>query len=212
MFDALPAFTADEERLALELYHQLTDGQPVQLERLASALGIGTRDVTALLEAERLRGLVYYDEAGRVIGFRGLAVVPMHHRLEINGRTLYTWCAADSLFIPALLGQRARVASPCPQSGAVVRLTVTRDGVEAVEPAGAVVSFLRGDPELLRTSAAKVMASFCHHIFFLASPAAGAAWMAWHKDTFLLTIAEAFEWGKRLNAVQFKTLFGEQAA
>jgi hypothetical protein len=28
----------------------------------------------------------------------------MRHRLAANGRTLWTWCAQDSLFLPELLG------------------------------------------------------------------------------------------------------------
>jgi alkylmercury lyase len=41
----------------------------------------------------------------------------MHHRFEINGLTLWTWCAWDSLFIPEILAQTARVASRDPETG-----------------------------------------------------------------------------------------------
>jgi hypothetical protein len=33
------------------------------------------------------------DGQGRVLGFGGLAGAPMHHRLEVDGRDLSTWCA-----------------------------------------------------------------------------------------------------------------------
>ncbi|MGH7575101.1 MAG: organomercurial lyase [Longimicrobiales bacterium] len=45
----------------------------------------------------------------------------MHHRFEIDARTLGTWCAWDSLFIPELLGEAARVQSTDPETGEVVR-------------------------------------------------------------------------------------------
>ena len=81
---------------------------------------------------------------------------------------------------------------------------MTPDGVESVEPAGAVMSILIGDTEVVKTNPTKVMASFCHHIFFLESPETGAEWAAQHGEgTFLVTLDEAFALGKRFNAAQF---------
>jgi hypothetical protein len=31
-----------------------------------------------------------------------LAATAMHHRFEVDGRALSTWCAWDSLFIPEI--------------------------------------------------------------------------------------------------------------
>ena len=42
----------------------------------------------------------------------------MSHRFEVAGRTLYTWCAWDSLFLPQILGQEAEVESTCPLTAA----------------------------------------------------------------------------------------------
>ena len=122
----------------------------------------------------------------------------------MGGQTLYTWCALDSLFIPEILGKPAEVESRCPQTDTVVKLIVNPDGVDSVEPADARMSFILGDPEVVKTNPAKIMSSFCHHIFFFASAEAGSAWAAKHEgDTFLLTLEEAFAVGERLNAVQF---------
>jgi hypothetical protein len=40
---------------------------------------------------------------GRVLGFAGLAATAMHHRFEVDGRALSTWCVWDSLFLPGVL-------------------------------------------------------------------------------------------------------------
>ncbi len=86
----------------------------------------------------------------------------------------------------------------------MIRLTVTPDGVQDVKPADTVMSILLGDPEVVKTNPTKVMASFCHHIFFLESPETGAHWTAQHGEgTFLVTLDEAFALGKRFNAAQF---------
>ncbi len=204
MMDAVPALGDDAKRLAVELYRQLALGEPVRQESLAEALGVPSEEIAALLKDEQLKGWVFYDDENSVIGFRGLAIRKMLHRFEVDGRTLYTWCAIDSLFIPDLLGKPAKVESRDPHTGTAITLTVTPDGVESVEPAAAVMSILIGDPEVVKTNPTKVMASFCHHIFFLESPESGAEWTVQHGEgTFLVTLDEAFALGKRLNAAQF---------
>ena len=76
-----------------------------------------------------IRRLIYTDNQGRVVGFGGLAAAPMHHRFEVEGRELSTWCAWDSLFIPEILGRPARIASPDPENGETVRLVVTPERI-----------------------------------------------------------------------------------
>ncbi len=204
LVDLVPRIDPDGYRLAVELYRQLARGEPVPRERLAEALGTSTKDVEAHLEDEQLKGWTYYDDARRVRGFRGLAVASMPHRFTVEGQTLYTWCALDSLFIPEILGKPAEVESRCPQTDTAVKLIVNPDGVGSVEPADVRMSFILGDPEVVKTNPAKIMSSFCHHIFFFASAEAGSAWAAKHEgDTLLLTLEEAFALGKRFNAVQF---------
>src|SRR5438105_3553591 len=81
----------------------------------------------------------------RITGYWGLALSPTAHRFLIRGRLLYTWCAWDSLFIPELLGESARVESSCPQTKSRIHLTVTPRGVIDLDPAGAVVSLVTPD-------------------------------------------------------------------
>lgn len=59
------------------------------------------------MERGAIKSFVYPDGEGRVLGFGGLTVAPMHHRFEVGGRILWTWCAWDSLFIPGTLGRQA---------------------------------------------------------------------------------------------------------
>ncbi len=103
LMDTVPPLDQDAQRLARELYRQLAQGEPVPLEDLATALDLRMPEVKALLQSEQLKGWVFYDQ-DRIIGFRGLAVREMPHRFVVRGRTLYTWCAIDSLFIPEILG------------------------------------------------------------------------------------------------------------
>ena len=200
----LRSFSPEEQRVALALYRELAKGQAVDDAQLGRALGVSPADAEALLQSGALKSFVYADDEGRVLGFGGLAAAPMHHRFEVEGRTLWTWCAWDSLFIPEILGRSARVASADPESGELVRLVVTPDCVESVEPDETVISFIRVDTQGLGASAANVMARFCHFIFFFASRASGERWVDKNPGTFLYSLDDAFGLGRRLNATNFE--------
>jgi hypothetical protein len=95
------------------------------------------------------------------------------------------------------------VTSADPESGDVVRLVVTPERVELVEPDDAVISFILPGAQALITSAASVMARFCHFIFFFQSRSSGNRWASKHPGTFLYPLDDAFGLAKRLNAHNF---------
>ncbi|MER9753988.1 organomercurial lyase [Mesorhizobium sp. M0166] len=196
-------FSPEEQHAAVALYRELARGRAVDAAQLGRVLGISAAGAFALLQRDSIKPFAYFDDRGRVLGFGGLATAPMHHSLEVDGRTLWTWCAWDSLFIPEILGRPARVTSPDPESGEVVRLVVTPDRIESVEPDKAVVSFILPDAEIFGTSAANVMAKFCHFIFFFASRSSGERWVAKHPGTFLYSLGDAFALAKRFNDRSF---------
>ncbi len=200
---AVPEFSADEERAAVVLYRELAKGQPVTADVLSRALAVSVAEAGELLQRKPIRSMVYPDAEDRVVGFGGLAVAPMKHRFQVDGRTLWTWCAFDSLFIPEILDTTARVESRDPQTGAAVRLTISGDGIEALDPSTAVVSFVLPNSSEFHKSAANVMANFCHFVFFFASRESGARWARQHPGTLLYSLEQAFELGKRLNAKLF---------
>ncbi len=204
----LKRFAPDERRLALALYRELAKGQPVEVRQFAAASGIADGQARALLARAPLKALTYYDEAGRVVGYGGLSVKPMHHRFEVDGRALSTWCAWDSLFIPEILGEPASIISPDPETGEPVHLGVTPKGIETVEPGDAVISFVSPDPDFFGTSAENVMRSFCHYIFFFGSRSSGERWVARHRGTFLYSLGEAFALAKWMNARNFGNELG----
>src|SRR6266496_2654276 len=138
----LPTMTEEERRLGLAIYGQLAHGEPVLRSSLVEALGVPRRELDDLLGHPNLKCLTYMDSEGRIIGFGGLAVREMPHRFVVDGRTLYTWCAWDSLFIPYILDQEAEVDSPAPGGTVRVHLKVAPDGVKDVQPPSTVMSFL----------------------------------------------------------------------
>ena len=161
----------------------LSDGEPVAPEQLAAAVGRPLEDVeTALGEqtsAER-------DEQGRLVGF-ALTLRPTPHRFILDGRTLYAWCASDTLMFPVVLGRPGLVESTCPQTGAPIRIELTPDRVERLDPPDAVMSAVRPTDWL-----ADVRATTCRHGHFFSSAAAATAWVREHPDGYIHAVAEAF--------------------
>jgi alkylmercury lyase len=180
--------------------------------QLGRALGVSADEARGFLNRDSIKALVYPDDEDRMLGFGGLAVTPMHHRMEVDGRTLWTWCAWDTLFIPGILGNPARIESPDPATGEVVRLVATPREIESAEPQGTVVSFLLPGAREFDTSAANLMAKFCHFVFFFTSGASGERWVNEHPGTFLYSLDEAFTLAKRLNARSFGTELARRAA
>jgi alkylmercury lyase len=199
----LRAFASDEQRAAVALYRELAKGKAVSADQLAKALGISSAESGALLQRASIKSFTHPDAEGRVLGFGGLAAAPMHHRFEVEGRSLWTWCAWDSLFIPEILGRSVRVTSQDPETRESIRLIVTPDRIESVVPDGVVVSFIQPEGEAFGTTAANIMENFCHFVFFFSSRTSGESWVAKHPGTFLYSLDDAFALAKRLNARNF---------
>jgi alkylmercury lyase len=186
---ALPC--CDDPPLALALLRALAGGDPVRDSELAAATGRDQAQVTA---ARARWPNVRHDEQGRVIAFSGLSLRPTAHRFELGERELFTWCAWDTLFLPALLDQPASVRSRCPVTGADVRLTVEPERIRDHHPETLLLSF----PPATAVSTTDVTGSFCCHVHFLAGPDAAEDWLRDRPGTTALTLDEAFALGRQV--------------
>jgi alkylmercury lyase len=142
-------------------------------------------------------GGVFADEEDRVIGFLGLPIRPVPHRLTVGGRTLYAWCADNTLFLPELLGATAEVESRCPTTGERITLTVDGTGVTNPRPAETVLSYLHKNEPLDQ----RVINTFCHSIHFFPKPGAAAEWTAQHEGMSTISLAEGSEIARLMNPV-----------
>lgn len=161
----------------------LARGEPVRVEELAAAAGRPASDIERLA---RSQPGTEWDEKGRLVGF-GLTLRPTPHRLIVAGRTLYTWCAADTVMFTMILGEPSEVESTCPATGAPIRLELAPASVVSVSPLSAVISELPG-----AGLGGDLRAEVCDHGHFFASTGAASTWSAKHPDGEVLEVAEAF--------------------
>lgn len=200
---AAPEFDEEQQHIALTVYRQLAEGSP------ASVAGIAARADAPVERVRQLLGSwpgVFLDGDQQVVGFWGLTIHKLSptHSLELHGRELFAWCAWDTLFLPGTLGATLDVRSVCPVTGEAISLTVAPSGVVETSHPEAVVSFLLPDREF----DADIIQSFCHFVYFFASAEAGESWTAQRPGTFLLSLDDAFELGRRVNALNFPSEFG----
>jgi len=191
----------EDFRLSLPLWRLLAEGKPVSLEELASSSHRPLKEIQAFLHSSDVR----VDQEGHIIGL-GLSFQPTRHQFHLGEKTLYTWCALDTLAFPALLGRTARVISSCPVTGKEIRLTVTPEAVTDLEPAGAVVSVrLPGED----TDLCHVQEDICNDGYFFVSHDVASAWPSLHPKAVLLSVEEAAELGRVL-ASAIRSIADEQ--
>jgi alkylmercury lyase len=207
----LPEFSPAEQRAGLVLLEELTRGEPVAASQLAEALGIEEAKTERYLQDSGLSPLVLKDEEGSALGFFGLSTVATDHRFIVHDRTLWTWCAVDTLFLPELLGTSASVESIDPVTGEPITLTVSPTTVKTAQADGILVSM--SSPEAWETtSALRLIATACHFIHFFGSPASGQQWTESHPHTVLLPLDQAFAYGRRQNSRMFGAGLAERAS
>jgi alkylmercury lyase len=172
-------------QLHLTMTRLLAQGGPVSPQQLAQALGKSLEFVVNAFEQLRHSGCEFNDQ-GDLIG-AALTLSQTDHQIEIDGLKLHTWCALDTLFIPAYIDKIARVTSKCPQTGTPISLTVTPDRIDDASPTETVLSIVTET-----SCTAGIEGTFCSQVYFLASHDAAKQWMGIRPNFAILTIAEAY--------------------
>lgn len=82
--------------------------------------------------ARRLLGreTLLVDDEGRIEGIAGLTLRPTRHRMTYDGTTTHTWCAFDSVGIPAAMGVDATATTDCGYCGAPLTVEIRAGGVD----------------------------------------------------------------------------------
>lgn len=177
------------------LLHLLTKGRPISIATLAETLGWELAEVEEVLahvpDLER-------DLTRRVVGW-GLTLLTTPHRIQLQGRTLNTWCAFDTLIYPVVLDINAQVESHCPTTQQRISFDVSPLGITNAQPAQAVISLA-----LPTARQDCTREKFCEQSHFFASHAAASSWPGAHTTPTLLTLAEAALLGHQVATARLK--------
>jgi alkylmercury lyase len=178
----------DQWRIIDKTLHLLANGCPVPPEEIAIRL-----QVTADTVLTTLRGFgAEFDKDGNIVGV-GLTMVPTPHVYKANGRKLYTWCAVDALLFPVMLKHTAHIQSLDPISGDKIRVTVTPEGVQKVQPESAVVSWVNN------VDLSNIRGSVCHYVYFFRSSETASKWIEEHPGKMFYPVVDAFRAAKKIH-------------
>ena len=109
-------------KVRVEAFRQLlVSGSPVGVDSLASSIVCPPGKLVAALDELDRAGRIRRDETGRVVGSAGLSVVPDRHRIELDGRVFWTWCAYDILGIFGAYRGTGTAFSCSPAAGATIK-------------------------------------------------------------------------------------------
>jgi alkylmercury lyase len=172
------------------LLRLLSRGEPTTIAELAAAAGQASDVVQGAVAGWND---TEYDRQGRIIGW-GLTLRPTPHRFNVDGKQLYTWCALDTLFFPAVIGRPAHIESLCAATGTPIRLTVDPTaGVSALDPSTAVISIVT--PQHMSS----VRTAFCSPGRFFAAPDAARDWQCKHPGMEVLSVVDAYRASRPLS-------------
>lgn len=141
----------------------LARGAPVGVSEIADAAGGDEREVEEALRQARCA----LNENGRLVDLFGMTLAPTCHRLEINGKAVFSCCALWAHVIPRLVDRMVLVESVDPLSRQIVRLEITPGGVQSVDPGNAVATMAEADAASIEQD---VGSAFCRHVRHFASP------------------------------------------
>ncbi len=179
-----------------QLARLLVQGRPVAPELLARRLHRELDEVRAILGAHPE---LEYDAQGNLVG-SGLTLVPTTHQFRVEQRTLFAWCAFDTLTYPVELHLSAQVTSRCPVTGSSIQLTVTPEQVLDQDPGEAQVSLV---VDVAAECCYNVREDVCNYGHFFASREAALLWQAAHRQVVILSVKEAYQVGKLVEGSRF---------
>lgn len=186
--------------------------RPVQSARVAELLGRTVAEVEAVA---RQGGFGTQLQDGVITMNPETAPSSPRRTLRIGERRFgVTGCAPDVLLYAPLVRPSLQVEETCPATGAPIRLVFTPDGVESVEPSGAVVVMPHPreleQPESgfdLQDCRSDLDGNLCSQCPFYSSAEAAQGWLAAHPGGRVFPIREAWDlsflrdWRERMSAL-----------
>ena len=179
--------------LLRQLFPLLAQGRSVSPTQFAQMTGIDVRTVEhALIEGHTDR-----DMQGNVIELFGISQAPTLHRIRVGDVCLFSCCALVSQMVPLLLSQIATIESVDPIDHRLVRLTISPNGIQSVEPNGAVGT-------LVLTSAEQVLkdvrSAFCMHVHHFPDTDSAQEFVNLDPRRYIVSIQQLHEAACRLTA------------
>jgi alkylmercury lyase len=185
----------EQQDLCRPIIQQVARGKPVTKAELQVSLHLSQDELE-----HRLARLpdTEFDHSGNIVGW-GVTLLPTSHQFQIQGTSLYTWCAFDTVLFPPSLHKEAQVQSSCAQTGQPITFVATPEGVvKDLTPSGSAMSLI-----LPAERSDCVREAFCYQSLFFQSEQAASTFLATHPEAILLSVEEAAQVGRLVAGNRF---------
>lgn len=172
-----------ELRLQVIVIQLLSEGEPVSPESLAKAWDMPLEHVHAIFEQAGALGTIQLDDSGNMIG-SAISLVPSNHKFELDGKTLYAWCAYDAIYAPGVIGVNALIDSVDPLSNESIRIEMSPTGVIGSEPEGVFVTVVDMDAD----TRGGAQSPRCSQMHFFVSEDNAKKWSAGRPGISVMTV------------------------
>lgn len=148
--------------LLLPAFPLLARGEPLSVSRIAKKAGINDHEVEEALINARCA----FNDNGLLIDLFGMMLTPSYHRLEIDGKVVFSCCALWAHVIPKLIDRTVLVESVDPHRRDLVRLEIAPGQVQSVDPGTSLATMAVADAASIQQD---VGSAFCHHVRYFTS-------------------------------------------
>ena len=174
----------DADRATLRhAFGMLARGRAVTADCLAERAGVSVAAAGAAMRSAPV-GL---DAGGALNELFGVMLTPTLHRVEIEGRAIFTCCAAVAHTMPSLVDRPVTVESVDPVSRRLVTLRLSPDSIEDLDPSTAVAC-CAATP--VNPEPADVREAFCCHLKHFADRNSAQEFAALNERRQVIPVAE----------------------
>jgi alkylmercury lyase len=169
---------------------------PVSLEQLATQVGLDVADTARLLH------LIWQERVDLRDGMVRLDVTPdgpRRYRVHAGGRPVGAGkgCSVDMYLLALALGRPIHAEAACPATATPIRVDITPDRVERIDPPTAVVAVVNLDADLT-LGLDRTDADVCAQQPFFASAQAASEWLVEHPQGRLIPVRSFHAEARRL--------------
>ena len=161
-------WAGQDKKILRPLFREIETGKSIWETDFAERLHRTTGDLEDALDSS----LAELDSGGSVAELFGITRELTTHRIDVDGKTLFSCCALVAHTVPAILGQAATVISTDPVSGNKIRIRISAElELQDVDPQASFGSLVDCDPgDLLEEPRSK----FCCHVKHFTSATSAA--------------------------------------
>lgn len=141
----------DDDEMALQAagFGALLDGEAPTATEIALRARLTPERARAAADRLLARETLLVTDDGRIDGIAGLTLRPTRHRLTVDGADVHTWCAFDSVGIPAAMGVDATARTSCGHCGEEIEVSFVAGATTSGELWGWIPALDPGERSLI---------------------------------------------------------------